>query len=88
MNRAAIFDAAERIFWTAIQTFGGALIASPIFEQLGLGWQDALKIAAATTALSVLKQIVAIAATQNGTPQLGVDTYDNKPDTEVTGPGG
>lgn len=86
MNRAAVWDAAERIFWTAVQTFGGALLASPIFNNLGLGWQDAFKVAAAVTAVAVIKQIVAIAATQNGTPQLGVNTYDNKPASEVSAP--
>lgn len=70
-----ILDALERIFWTAVQAFTGALLASPIFDQLGLGWQDALKIAAATTAVAVLKVVFAIAATHNSTPQLGVTTY-------------
>lgn len=86
MSKAALFDALERIFWSSVQVFFGSLLASPIFNQLGLGWQDALKIAAVATALSIVKQIVAIAATQNSTPQLGVNTYESKPDAEVAVP--
>lgn len=77
MNRTAMMDALERIFWTAVQTFGGSLLASPVFGDLGLGWQDALKIASAATALAVLKVVVGIA--QDRTAQLGPRTYANEP---------
>lgn len=70
-----ILDALERVFWTSVQAFCGALLASPVFDSLGLGWEDALKIAAAAAAVAALKVIVAIAATHNSTPQLGVTTY-------------
>lgn len=88
MDRAALLDAAERIFWTWLQAFTGALLASPVFDSLGIGWQDALKIAAFAAGLSVVKQVFAIASTHNGTPQLGVNTYDSNPDPSVDSPGG
>ena len=83
-NRAALLDAAERIFWTAVTAFFGVLAASPIFDNLGIGWQDALKIAAFAAGLSIVKQVFAIASTHNGTPQLGVNTYDNNPESAVS----
>lgn len=85
VNKAPILDGLERIFWTAIQAFFGSLLASPVFNSLGLGWQDSLKIAAGVTAVAVIKVILAIAATRNNTPQLGVETYDSKPDSQVVG---
>lgn len=88
MSKAAVLDGLERIFWTAIQAFFGALLASPIFDQLGLGWQDSLKIALAATAVAVIKVLLAIASSQNNGAQLGVDTYVSKADSEVAGPTG
>jgi len=88
VSKAAILDAVERVFWTAVTAFFGVLAASPVFDNLGVGWEDALKLAGFAALASVIKQILAIAATQNGTPQLGVTTYENKPDSEVSGPGG
>lgn len=82
MQKAIILDALERIFWTAVTSFFGALAASPVFDSLGVGWQDALKVAGFAALASVVKQILAIAATHNGTPQLGVDTYEPKPDPQ------
>lgn len=79
MSKAALLDAAERVFWTAVQAFLGTLVASGLFDNLGLSWQDALKVAGMAALASVVKSVLAIAATQNSTPQLGVDTYDNKP---------
>ena len=84
MGRAALLDAAERIVWSFVQAFLGALIASPIFAELGLGWEESLKIALAAGALAVAKNVLAIAATHNSTPQLGVNTYDNNPDSSAT----
>jgi len=84
MNRAALLDAAERIFWTFTQTFLGALIASPIFDQLGIGYEGALKIGLFAGLAAVAKTLLAIAISQNGTPQLGVDTYDSNPNAEAT----
>lgn len=86
MSKAALFDALERIFWTAVTAFFGVLAASPVFDNIGIGWQDALKLAGFAALASVVKQVLAIAATQNSTPQLGVNTYDNKPDSEVSVP--
>ena len=90
MNRAAFLDATERIAWSFAQAFLGALIASPVFAELGLGWQDSLKIALFAGGLAVAKNILAIAVTHNSTPQLGVNTYDNNPDSQVSvdSPGG
>lgn len=88
MTKAALFDASERIFWTAVTAFFGVLAASPVFDNLGIGWVDALKLAGFAALASVVKQVLAIAATQNGTPQLGVTTYENNPDTAVVGPTG
>lgn len=89
-SRAPILDAAERIFWSFMQAFIGALIASPVFAELGLGWQDSLKIALFAGGLAVAKNLLAIAMTHNSTPQLGVNTYDNNPDSTATvdSPGG
>lgn len=84
MNKAATLDAIERMFWTALEVFGGALLASPIFDSLGIGWEGALKIAIFATGASLVKSIVAIAITHNSTPQLGVDTYDNKPAADTS----
>lgn len=81
MNSAAVLDAIERIVWTFIQAFLAALLASPVFDSLGLGWQDALKIALFAGLLSAGKTMLAIAATR--TAQLGVDTYDNNESGEV-----
>jgi hypothetical protein len=88
MNTAALLDAAERIVWSFLQAFLGALLASPFFDALGLGWQDALKIALFAGLAAVAKNLLAIALTHNSTPQLGVNTYDNNPDPSVDTPGG
>lgn len=84
MARAAFLDATERIAWSFVQAFLGALIASPVFAELGLGWQDSLKIALFAGGLAVAKNVLAIAMTHNSTPQLGVNTYDNNPDSAVS----
>lgn len=88
MNRAALLDAAERIFWTALQAFLGTLLASGIFDNLGLNWEDALKIAGVSALASAAKTLLAIAITHNSTPQLGVNTYDNNPDPTIDSPTG
>lgn len=90
MNRAAFLDAAERISWSFAQAFLGAMLASPFFNELGLGWQDSLKIALFAGLASVAKNLLAIAVTHNSTPQLGVNTYDSNPDSQVSvdSPGG
>lgn len=76
---SAFLDAAERVFWTAVQAFLGTLVASGIFDNLGLSWVDALKVAGMAALASVVKVVLAIAATHNSTPQLGVETYENNP---------
>ena len=77
MSRGFILDAAERIFWTAIQTFAGALLASGFFDGLGLSFLDAVKIAALAAGASVLKSIVALGVGNDNTAQLGGNTYVN-----------
>lgn len=71
-------DALERIIWTAIQTGGAALLASPVFSNLGLGWQDSLKLAAFAALAAALKAVVALKVGSDNTAQLGADTYVNK----------
>lgn len=75
---SATMDAIERIFWTAVQAFLGTLIASNVFDSLGLDWVNALEIAGMAALAAVAKSILAIAATKNGTPQLGVTTYNSE----------
>lgn len=71
-------DAAERIVWTAIQAFLATLLASPVFDNLGLDWQDALKIAGFAALASLAKSILALNFGADNTAQLGADTYVNK----------
>ena len=80
MPGKALIDAAERIVWTFAQAFLAVLVASPVFDNLGLDWEAALKIAAFAGLAAVAKNLLAIAATHNSTPQLGVNTYENNPD--------
>lgn len=86
MSKPVLIDALERIFWTAAQAFFGSLLASPVFANLGIGWQDSLKIAAFITLAAVAKSILAIALTKNGTPQLGVETYESNPESTTVIP--
>lgn len=90
MDYAAILDAGERIFWSFVQAFLGAMLASPFFDALGLDWEDSLKIALFAGLAAVAKNLLAIALTHNSTPQLGVNTYDNRDsgDVSVDTPGG
>lgn len=78
MTKGFIIDALERIVWTAIQAFLATLIASPVFDNLGLGWKDALKVAGFAALLSVAKNILALQIGEDNTGQLGADTYVNK----------
>lgn len=78
MTKGFIIDAVERIVWTAIQAFLATLIASPVFDNLGLGWQEALKVAAFAALLSVAKNIIALNVGNDNTGQLGADTYVNQ----------
>lgn len=71
-------DAVERIVWTALQAGGAALLASPVFNNLGLGWQDSLKIAAFAALGAGVKSLVALKIGSDNTAQLGADTYNNK----------
>lgn len=80
MEKAALLDALERMFWSAVQAFFGSLAASPVFTNLGLGWQDALKIASFVTLASLVKNVLALAASRNA--QIGVDSYEYKPNPE------
>lgn len=76
-------DAAERIFWTFVQAFLAVLVVSPVFDNLGLGWEEALKVAGAAGILSALKVVLAIAADRSSGGQLlpGNETVEVKPDT-------
>ncbi len=76
MTRGFLIDAAERIVWTALQTFAGALLASGFFDGLGLSLLDSLKIAGLAAGASVLKSVIALGVGGN-TAQLGADTYQN-----------
>lgn len=71
-------DVAERIIWTAVQTFLGSMLASPFFDNLGLGWQDSLKIAGFAALGSLVKNILAINV-GGESPQLGTETYEYAP---------
>lgn len=77
MTKGFIIDAAERITWTAVQAFVATLLASPVFDNLGLGWQDALKVAAFAALASVAKNVLALKVGNDNTGQLGADTYTN-----------
>lgn len=76
MTKAFLIDAVERIFWTFSQVFGATLLASPVFDNLGLGWQDALKVSAFAAAAAALKAVLALNV-GSATPQLGANTYTN-----------
>ncbi len=78
MTKGFIIDATERIAWTAIQAFIATLLASPVFDDLGLGWQDALKVALFAALASVAKNLLALQIGSDNTGQLGADTYVNK----------
>jgi Putative lactococcus lactis phage r1t holin len=78
MPTAALLDAAERVVWTFVQAFLAVLVASPVFDNLGLDWESALKIALFAGLASVAKSLLAIAISHNSTPQLGVTTYNNE----------
>lgn len=75
-------DAAERIFWTFVQAFLAVLVVSPVFDNLGLGWEEALKVAAFAGLLSALKVVLAIAADKTSGGQLkpGAATVEVKPE--------
>ncbi len=77
MTRGFIIDAAERIIWTAAQTFAGTLRASGFFDGLGLSFLDCVKISALTAGAATLKAFVALKVGSDNTAQLGVDTYTN-----------
>lgn len=79
----AFLDLAERVFWTFAATFGGALLASPVFDSLGLDWQDSLKVALFAALGTSLKVIVAFSIDRQTGGQLlpGEGTVEVKPDT-------
>jgi hypothetical protein len=74
-------DAVERIFWTFVQGFLGALLASTFVEDLD-GWKDALVIAALAGGVAAAKVVLAIAIDKSSGGQLGVDSVEVKPDTQ------
>jgi uncharacterized membrane protein YeaQ/YmgE (transglycosylase-associated protein family) len=59
----AFLDLGERIFWAFAAAFVGSLVASPVFDDLGIGWQEALQIALASAVLRAL--VVFLAYAQN-----------------------
>lgn len=70
-TRAWVKDALERVIWTAVQTFAGALILA---DALNLDATKAAALAATTAVLTVIKTV---AANRLGgdTAQLGPSTY-------------
>lgn len=75
-------DAAERIFWTFVQAFLAVLVASPVFNELGLGWVEALKVALFAGLLAALKVVLAIAIDRTSGGQLApTGSVEVKPDT-------
>ena len=85
MTRGFVVDAAERIAWTAVQTFAGSLLASGFFDGLGLSFLDSVKIAALAAGASALKSFVALQVGSDNTAQLGADTYVNADDCALDG---
>jgi hypothetical protein len=77
VNAQQVRDIAERVIWTAIQTFAGSLLASGFFDGLGLSFTDSLKIAGLAAAASILKNVVAINIGDTSSPQaMPGGTYD------------
>lgn len=66
----AFLDMLERTFWSFAATFGGTLLASPVFSNLGVGWQDALKLSVFVSGATALKVVVAYAANKESGGQL------------------
>ena len=61
----AIIDLLERVFWAFAAAFFGSLVASPVFSNLGLGWQDALKVALFTGGAQAIIVLSAYAKSQD-----------------------
>ena len=73
-------DAVERIFWTFVQGFLGALLASTFIEDLN-GWKDALVVAALAGGVAAAKVLLAIAVDKSSGGQLAPgDSVEVKPD--------
>ncbi len=85
MTRGFIIDAAERIVWTALQTFAGTLLASGFFDGLGLSFMDAVKISALTAGAAAIKAFLALGIGSSNTAQLGPTTYANADDGALDG---
>jgi hypothetical protein len=75
-------DIAERTFWTVAASFLGVLAASPVFDNLGLDWEDALKLALFTGAATLVKCLLAVATDRSSGGQLlpGPSSVEVKPD--------
>lgn len=78
----AFLDLAERVFWTFTAAFLGLLVASPVWDNFGVGWQDALKGALFVGGLSAAKVLLAFAIDRQSGGQLlpGDATVEVKPD--------
>jgi hypothetical protein len=77
VNTQQVRDIAERVIWTAIQTFAGSMLASGFFDSLGLSFTDSLKIAGLAAGASILKNVVAINIGSTSSPQaMPGATYD------------
>lgn len=77
----AFIDLAERVFWAFAAAFFGSLVASPVFSNLGIGWQDALKIALAAGGAQAVIVLAAYAKDKDsGGSVTGV--VEVKPDPE------
>lgn len=80
----AFLDMLERVFWTFVQTFIGVLIASPVFDNLGVGYQDALKIGLFAGLAAVAKVVLAYALSKSsGGSSLPASTVEVQPDTHA-----
>lgn len=74
-------DAVERIFWTFVQGFLAALLASSFIEDLN-GWEDALYIALLAGGVAAAKVVLAIAIDKSSGGQLapGSNSVEVVPD--------
>lgn len=75
----AALDLGERIFWAFAAAFVGSLVASPIFNDLGIGWQEALQIALSAAVLRALVVFLAFAQSKDSGGAV-IPVVELKPD--------
>lgn len=76
----AFLDVAERTFWTVVAAVLGSLVSGAVFDNLGIGWQDSVKIALFVGLGTLVKALLAISLDRSNGAQLGVHTVELKPD--------